>query len=160
MKPEANEGSGMGELTPSFEGREVRTKKVASEHWFNAGDLAEAAGKRRDYAANWLRTAEASEYISLASSKLQNCNLVPEGGLIERIHGGDSTIHADDRQARVARLCRDATFHAIRGLNEINNQSQRLWSEFDVDDCQYHLRVAIEYLTQIKQTISRVGGGR
>lgn len=56
----------------------------------------------------------------------------------------------DDRAAKVSRLCRDATFHAIRGLNEINDQSQRLWSEFDVTDCEYHLQAAIGYLRQLK----------
>ena len=58
-------------------------------------------------------------------------------------------------QAKVSRLCRDATFHAIRGLNQINDQSQRLWSEFVTDDCQYHLGVAIGYLQQIAEIVNR-----
>jgi len=60
-------------------------------------------------------------------------------------------LTAEDREAKVSRLCRDAIFHAVRGLNEINDQSQRLWSKFDTTDCEYQLRAAIWYLRQIKE---------
>lgn len=64
---------------------------------------------------------------------------------------GVSLCSHDEVADKVARLCRDATFHAIRGLNEINNQSQRLWSEFDTTDCEYHLQAAIGYLRQLRE---------
>ena len=59
-----------------------------------------------------------------------------------------------DNEARVARLCRDATYHAIRGLNNINEQSLRPWSEFDSVDCWYHLQAAIDYLKHIAEIIN------
>ena len=57
-------------------------------------------------------------------------------------------------QAKVSRLCRNATFHAIRGLNQINDQSERLWSEFATCDCRYHLKEALAYLQQIDEVIN------
>ena len=60
----------------------------------------------------------------------------------------------EDDQAKVSRLCRDATFHAIRGLSQINDQSQRLWSEFVTDDCRYHLQAALAYLQQIDDVLN------
>jgi hypothetical protein len=60
-------------------------------------------------------------------------------------------------QQKVSRLYRDAMFHAIRGLNEMNDQSQRLWSNFDTTDCEYHLRAAVGYLRQVREVIDGLG---
>ena len=57
-------------------------------------------------------------------------------------------------EARVARCCRDATYHAIKGLNNINEQSLRSWSEFDASDCLYQLQAAIGYLQYIAEIIN------
>ena len=73
----------------------------------------------------------------------------------ESDHAAAIDCSHSENQVKVSRLCRDATFHAIRGLNHINDQSQRLWSEFDTCDCQYHLRVAIEYLKQLEEVVNR-----
>jgi hypothetical protein len=60
-----------------------------------------------------------------------------------------------DYQAKVSLRCRDAIFHAIRGLNEINDQSQRLWSEFDTTDCVYHLEASLGFLRQIREALNK-----
>jgi hypothetical protein len=60
-----------------------------------------------------------------------------------------------DSQEKVARLCRNATYHAIRGLGHINDQSQRLWSEFETVDCEYHLAAAIGFLQEINKVLEK-----
>ncbi len=57
----------------------------------------------------------------------------------------------DDNTGDIGIWCRDATYHMIRGLNAINDQSQRLCSHVDVTDCEYHLTTAIGYLKKIKK---------
>ena len=62
-----------------------------------------------------------------------------------------------DHFADVSMWCRDAMFHVIRAANALNDQSQRLCSDVDVTDCEYHLTTAIGYLQQIR-AVSRKDG--
>ena len=63
-------------------------------------------------------------------------------------------MSAEHLASKVSRLHKDAIFHAIRGASEINDQSQRLCSQYAVDDCLYHLRAAIGYLEQIGEVVT------
>lgn len=53
---------------------------------------------------------------------------------------------------KIARLCRDALFHAIRGVNHINNEMQRMPRAIETTDSMYHLEAAVGFLRQIRET--------
>lgn len=70
-----------GLIVADFNGHSIRTEE---REWFNGPDLADAGGKSRDYARQWLRSAEGKEYVALAESKRGNTRLV------RKRHGGKS----------------------------------------------------------------------
>lgn len=60
---------------------------------------------------------------------------------------------SDDQQKRVEAVFRDAVFHAIRALNELNDQSIRLWRNVETQDVEYHLRKALEYARVARRAV-------
>lgn len=64
---------------------------------------------------------------------------------------------SDDKQRIVEVAFRDAMFHAIRALNELNDQSIRLWRSVETQDVEYHLRRALEYARVVRRVVTEQG---
>ena len=61
---------------------------------------------------------------------------------------------SDEQQRIVEVAFRDAMFHAIRALNELNDQSIRLWRSVETQDVEYHLKKALEYARVAKRAVT------